>query len=183
MVYVVQSEVCFIKHNTKRQLLFGIILFVFLFFLFIPLKIPLFNDSYSTVLKDRNGSLLGAYISDDEQWRFPPIKKVSYKFKKCIILFEDNYFYFHPGINPISIIRAAYQNIKEKEIVSGASTLTMQVIRLSRKGKERSFSEKIIEALLHKLPILAVKVVIRKPQVPIKAILDHVEIEIYREKE
>ncbi|MCK5075205.1 MAG: dihydroneopterin aldolase [Calditrichia bacterium] len=62
-------------------------------------------------------------------------------------------------------------------------TIINEIFSTSRFTLIETVGGKIIEALLHKLPILAVKVVIRKPQVPIKAILDHVEIEIYREKE
>jgi penicillin-binding protein 1C len=106
---------------------------------------PLFNDPTSTVIEDRNGKLLGAKIADDGQWRFPLQQDVPEKFKTCIIQFEDRYFYHHPGINPVSLGRAAFQNIRSGKIVSGGSTLSMQVIRLSRKGKPRTFLEKAIE--------------------------------------
>jgi len=109
---------------------------------------PLFDDSNSTVVFDRSGELLGARISEDEQWRFPPSDSIPEKFKICITEFEDKHFYRHPGVNPFSIVRAVVQNIKERDIVSGASTLSMQVIRLSRKAKRRSITEKLIEMLL-----------------------------------
>ncbi len=109
---------------------------------------PLFNDPLSTVIEDHTGELLGARIADDGQWRFPYNPVVPEKFRKCIIQYEDQYFYYHPGVNPGSIIRAIIQNIREKRIVSGGSTLSMQVIRLSRKGKKRTIPEKIIEILL-----------------------------------
>ena len=109
---------------------------------------PLFDDPYSTVLLDRNGELLGARIADDGQWRFPTVDSLPMKYKKAAILFEDRYFYYHPGVNPLSLLRALLQNLKKGEIVSGGSTLTMQVIRLSRKGKARTIPEKIIEIYL-----------------------------------
>lgn len=108
----------------------------------------LFNDPYSTVLLDKNGDLLGARIAEDGQWRFPPVDSLPDKYKKAAILFEDRFFYYHPGVNPLSLCRALLQNLKQGEIVSGGSTLTMQVIRLSRKGKSRTIHEKIIEIIL-----------------------------------
>lgn len=109
---------------------------------------PLFNDSTSTVLIDRNRILLGAHIAKDEQWRFPYNDSVPKKFKLSIIQFEDRQFYRHPGFNPFAFSRALFQNIKARKIVSGGSTLTMQVIRLSRKGKPRTVFEKVIEVIL-----------------------------------
>ena len=107
----------------------------------------LFDVSYSTVVTDRNGELLGARIADDQQWRFPPTDTVPEKFKISLIQFEDQYFRRHFGVNPLSIVRAAIQNIQERRIVSGGSTITMQVIRLSR-NRNRTFGEKLIEGIL-----------------------------------
>jgi len=107
----------------------------------------LFEVPYSTVVYDRNNELLGARIANDEQWRFPTVDSVPDKYKTCLIEFEDRYFRYHWGINPLSIFRAAKQNISNKRIVSGASTITMQTIRLSRK-ESRTFAEKFIEIIL-----------------------------------
>ena len=112
------------------------------------LPLDLFQDPYSTVLEDKYGGLLGARIADDGQWRFPENDDVSEKFEKSVLLFEDEHFYLHPGVNPFSLIRAACHNIKEGEIVSGGSTITMQVIRMSRKGKARTLQQKLIEILM-----------------------------------
>jgi penicillin-binding protein 1C len=106
----------------------------------------LFNVPYSTVVADRHGQLLGARIAGDGQWRFPANDTVPDKFKICLTNFEDRYFYRHWGVNPLSIGRAIVQNINEKRIVSGGSTLTMQVVRLSR-NKKRTIREKGIEAI------------------------------------
>jgi len=94
---------------------------------------------------DAQGRLLAAKIADDGQWRFPKSDSVPDKFSKAITYFEDEYFYIHPGFNPFSIARAFKQNISAGKIVSGASTITMQTIRLSRKGKPRTVHEKFIE--------------------------------------
>lgn len=108
----------------------------------------LFKDiPCSTVVMDRNGELLGARISDDGQWRFPPCDTVPEKFAIAVTEFEDRYFRYHPGVNPAAIARAAVQNIRNGKVVSGGSTLTMQVIRLYRKG-ERNIWNKLVECLL-----------------------------------
>ncbi len=101
---------------------------------------------YSTVLESAEGELLGAQVASDGQWRFPPRDSVPERFAKALIQFEDRHFYYHPGVNPVSLVRAAVSNLKAGHIVSGGSTLTMQVIRLSR-NRERSFLQKCIEAL------------------------------------
>jgi len=112
------------------------------------IPVPKFLEPTSTVIYSKEHKLLGAKIAIDEQWRFPLIDKVPEKFKQSIIAFEDRCFNFHPGFNPISIVRAFYQNIKASKTISGGSTLTMQVVRLSRKGKPRTVKEKIIELVL-----------------------------------
>jgi len=108
---------------------------------------PLFKHRTSTVLEDNTGKLLAARIADDGQWRFPKCKTVPYKFVESIIQFEDREFFAHKGFNPMAFARALIQNIKAGKIVSGGSTLSMQVIRLARKGKSRSIPEKIIEII------------------------------------
>ena len=103
--------------------------------------------SYSTVVTDRNGELLGARIAGDGQWRFPPSDTVPQKYATALIQFEDKYFRWHPGVNPIAIARAAAGNLKAGHVTSGGSTLTMQVIRMSR-GRERTLWQKLVEAVM-----------------------------------
>ena len=106
----------------------------------------LFHVPYSTVVTDRNEELLGARIASDGQCRFPPRNTTPEKIKECLITFEDKHFYHHWGVNPFAIGRAFYQNVKNKRIVSGGSTLTMQTIRLAR-NESRTFREKLIEMI------------------------------------
>ena len=80
--------------------------------------------------------------------RFPKIDSVPLKLETCILLFEDEYFHFHPGVNPVSIGRAIWQNLSSRKVKSGASTLTMQTIRLSRKNPSRTYLEKLLEMYL-----------------------------------
>lgn len=108
----------------------------------------LFSTPNATVIQSRDGQLLSARIAEDQQWRFPEMDSVPYKFKACILKFEDAYFYSHPGFNPISMFKAMIANIEAGKIVRGGSTLTQQIIRLSRKGQARSYFEKGIELVL-----------------------------------
>ena len=107
----------------------------------------LFRVPYSTVVTDRHGELLGARIAADGQWRFPPRDSVPDKMRQCLVCFEDRYFYCHWGVNPLALARAVWQNVKNRRVVSGGSTLTMQTIRLSRQ-RPRTLAEKLVEAIL-----------------------------------
>jgi penicillin-binding protein 1C len=109
--------------------------------------LPRFRNPLSTVVEARDGTLLGARIAEDGQWRFPGFEQVPEKFEKSLLTFEDRYFYFHPGINPVSVFRALISNIRAREIVSGGSTITMQLARISRGSKPRTYSEKFVEML------------------------------------
>jgi len=126
----------------------GLTIAVFLIGYYFSLPTTLFQNSYSTIIEDRNNKLLGATIAPDGQWRFPEGRIVPEKFKTAIVLFEDKRFYNHPGVDIRALARATRQNLTSGKIISGGSTLTMQVIRLSRKNKSRTFLEKIIEVLL-----------------------------------
>lgn len=109
---------------------------------------PLFDNPYSTVLEDKDGNLLSASIAEDGQWRFPSQADVPSKFESSILLFEDKRFYSHLGVDPLATFRAVQQNLKAGRVVSGGSTITMQVIRLSRQNHKRTYFEKIIEMIL-----------------------------------
>jgi penicillin-binding protein 1C len=131
----------------KRWLRWLLPLLILLALYWFSLPSKLFSDPGCTVIYDRNGNLVGARIAKDQQWRFPYSNKVPYKFKQCLIRFEDRYFEWHGGVNPVSMVRALVQNVRSGHIVSGGSTLSMQVIRLSRKGKDRSLWEKFVEVV------------------------------------
>ena len=131
-----------------KKIIASILFLGFAAWFLLCLPSPLFNDSYSVVLNDDQGGLLSAKIAKDGQWRFPESKTINRKFNTCILAFEDEYFYKHPGINPVSIWRAIKQNNKAGKIVSGGSTITMQLTRLMRKNQKRTYTEKLIELIL-----------------------------------
>jgi len=114
----------------------------------LSLRFPLFDDPLSTVLRSSDGHLLGASIAVDGQWRFGAEEEIPVSFRGALLTFEDQRFYSHPGFDIRAIARAMRQNIRARRIVSGGSTLSMQLIRLSRKGKARTWGEKLIEVIL-----------------------------------
>ncbi|MFY0685953.1 MAG: penicillin-binding protein 1C [Cyclobacteriaceae bacterium] len=109
--------------------------------------IPEITNPYSSVIYANDGSIMGARIARDGQWRFPTPDSIPHNLEVCILTFEDQYFKFHPGINPLSVLRATKQNLIAGEIVSGASTITMQVARMTFRAK-RTYWQKIKETLL-----------------------------------
>jgi len=124
-----------------------IICFLLLLFFLLALPKTLFKSPTSYVIEASNGHLLSAAIAADGQWRFPVADSVPEKFKKCIIAFEDKRYYQHFGIDFLAMSRAMRQNWKAKSVVSGGSTLSMQVIRLSRK-QDRTLWQKLLEVIL-----------------------------------
>ncbi|WP_295772627.1 penicillin-binding protein 1C [uncultured Mucilaginibacter sp.] len=108
---------------------------------------PLFKSPTSYVIDDENGTLLGAAIAADGQWRFPYDNTVPEKFKQCIIAFEDKRFMNHPGVDALAFGRAIRQNISAGRVNSGGSTITMQVIRLATQHKRNTWN-KLLEMLM-----------------------------------
>ena len=134
----------YILNHKKRS----IIVLILLIWYYLSLPKVLFNEPTSTIIESQKGKLLGAKIAKDGQWRFPVQNNIPQKFEQCIIQFEDAYFYKHFGFNPVSIVKAFNQNMKSDKVKRGGSTLTQQVIRLSRKGKKRTYLEKLKELIL-----------------------------------
>ena len=131
-----------------RKLKITLLVLASLFLLFLCIPVPKFEKPYSTVLTARNGELLGAKIADDGQWRFPATNSYSQKYVDCLLEYEDRWFYYHPGFNPMSFVKALIDNIKAGEVVRGGSTLSMQVVRLSRDNPPRTYGEKLLEVIL-----------------------------------
>lgn len=132
-----------LKHKKKTTFLF-----ILLIFYAFCLPKELFTKPTSTVITSNKNQLLGALIAKDGQWRFPHNDSVPQKFKTCLIHFEDEHFYKHPGFNPISISKAIYKNVSAGRVVMGGSTITQQVIRLSRDNRDRTYFEKLKELIL-----------------------------------
>lgn len=135
-------------NDIKRHKIKSVVLAALLVAYYFCLPKDLFKDPTATVITSSNNTLLGAKIADDGQWRFPKTNNAPEKFKTCLLLFEDDYFYIHPGFNPISIFKALKENISSGSVKRGGSTLTQQVVRLSRKGQPRTYLEKLKELIL-----------------------------------
>ncbi len=139
----------YIKRNPRQ--LFGcaggFLFFVFLFWWFL-LPNPLFRVPYATVLLDRERQLLGLKVADDGQMRFREIHDLPPRYVAAVMLFEDRHFLVHRGVNPVALCRALWQNLRAGKVVSGGSTLSMQVIRLALGNPPRTIPEKMREIVL-----------------------------------
>ena len=118
-----------------------LLLFILLNFFFpLPGKID-----YSTIVTDKKGELLHAYLTPDQKWRMETgLEEVSPLLRKTIIEKEDRYFFSHPGFNPVAMSKALIRNIFRMKRLSGASTITMQVAR-ALEPKKRTYLNKLIE--------------------------------------
>src|SRR5690606_11127696 len=132
------------KFKVPLAVLLGVFLIWYLLF---SLPSPLFKEETSTLIYGDDYSLLGATISEDEQWRFPANDSVPKRFGICITQFEDAYFRKHPGVNPVSLLRAFRQNSSAGSVKSGGSTITMQTIRLAKQNPERTYWQKFLEII------------------------------------
>ena len=108
----------------------------------------LFPAPLATELLDREGQLLSAHIAADGQWRMPATDSVPPVLEAAVLAFEDRRFYRHVGVDVRALLRAMHDNFTAGRVVSGGSTLTMQVARMSRGGSNRSVFQKVIEAAM-----------------------------------
>ncbi|MFK8303727.1 penicillin-binding protein 1C [Capnocytophaga stomatis] len=134
--------------KVKRHPVKSLIFISLLIWYYFSLPKTLFPANYATVLESSEGNLLGAKIAEDGQWRFPETDSIPYRFKASLTYFEDEYFDYHWGINPLSVGKALLENLKKGKVVRGGSTLTQQVIRLSRENQKRTYFEKLTEMIL-----------------------------------
>jgi len=103
---------------------------------------------YSTLVVDRDGRLLRPYATGEGRWRLPAaLDQVDARFIDMLLTYEDRRFRSHPGVDPMATVRAAYQFATSGRIVSGGSTITMQVARLLEPRAERSFAAKLRQAV------------------------------------
>lgn len=110
-----------------------------------PLPLDKLNPISSQVVLDRDGQLLRAFLAPDEMWRIRVTAlEVSAYLETAALTYEDRFFNWHPGFNPVSILRAAMANLRAGRVVQGGSTITMQVARLLE-PKPRTFTNKLVE--------------------------------------
>jgi len=138
----------FPKRILPKGLIYSIIFYlsiltilIILNFIF-PLKI---NLNYSTIIESSDSTVIHSFLNNEDKWRmYTELSEISPILKKAIIFKEDKYFYQHFGINPFAICRALFNNVIKGRRTSGASTITMQVIRLLN-PKKRTYFNKLIE--------------------------------------
>jgi penicillin-binding protein 1C len=117
------------------------VLFILLNFIF-PLRV---NIKYSQIITASDGTIIHAFLSKDQKWRMMTTEKeISTRLEKAIIFKEDHWFYYHPGVNPLAMFRAAFNNLFHMKRTSGASTITMQVARMLY-PKQRTYLNKVAE--------------------------------------
>jgi penicillin-binding protein 1C len=143
--HVPAVHVPLLKH---RRLAFLGALGLLLLSLWLAIPVVHFDDPVSPALFSAEGRLLGARTAADGQWRFPPGERVPDRFFEALVRFEDRRFFSHPGVDPLAMARAVRQNLRSGRVRSGGSTITMQVVRLARKNRPRTYLEKIREAIL-----------------------------------
>ena len=132
------------KHLARRIFIaLAVLLFTFLL---LDLSFPFHPEpKWSATVYDRKGRLLNAYLSEDDKWRFPCLpEQADSLLLKTFLTKEDKLFYVHPGINPFALLRAALNNMVRHKRTSGASTITMQVVRLTEK-RPRTIISKLTE--------------------------------------
>lgn len=129
------------KNSVVASILFFLSFLILNFFY--PLEI---TTNYSTQILSSDGTVLHSFLSKDQKWRLQTsLPEINDNLRKAFIFKEDKYFYCHPGVNPLAIARALVNNILYKKKTSGASTITMQVVRLLYPAK-RTYLNKIVES-------------------------------------
>ena len=122
------------KHLHRHRVLYGIIITLIATWAIIKIFFtpPLLNDAiFGTAYFDKNGELLRITLAPDDKYRlYTPLSEISPDIIRATILYEDKYFYYHPGINPIALIRATINYLSGAPHPAGASTITMQVARM-----------------------------------------------------
>jgi len=102
---------------------------------------------YSPIVTAADGSVLHAFLNPTQKWRMKTeLREITPALRKAIIAKEDRWFYYHFGINPLAIVKAAGRNVFGEGRTTGASTITMQVARLLE-PKERTLGNKLLEML------------------------------------
>ncbi|WP_051350057.1 penicillin-binding protein 1C [Dyadobacter alkalitolerans] len=126
---------------TGLALLSAVSLFLILDFAF-PFRPKI---HYATQVTDYKGNVIHAFLNKEDKWRlYAGVSEITPLLRKTLIYKEDQYFYYHPGVNPFAIARAGIRNIFTGRRTSGASTITMQVVRLME-PRRRTYFNKILE--------------------------------------
>ena len=131
------------QYKAVRIISYGLLLFILLDLIF-PFKV---QPNYSTLITDSEGKILHAFLNNQDKWRMKTeLSEITPTLEKAIIYKEDRWFRWHFGVNPFAVVRAGVRNVFTGRRTSGASTITMQVVRLLN-PQSRTYFNKIIEIL------------------------------------
>ncbi|MGN7890214.1 penicillin-binding protein 1C [Dyadobacter sp. 22481] len=133
------------KNSKVRKGLLALICLILVFFA-LDLAFPFNPDiRYATQITDPKGRVVHAFLSREDKWRlYSNVDEITPLLRKTLIYKEDQYFYYHPGVNPFAVVRAAVRNAFSGRRTSGASTITMQVVRLMD-PRARTYANKVVE--------------------------------------
>lgn len=126
----------------KQRIAIACFIFLLALSIFWPVDLSKFHQE-SPTMHDRHGELLHIERNVHDCWVLKA-QKIDPDFKQLLLNFEDKWFYWHPGVNPLALIRASFQALTQGKIISGGSTLTMQVARLLNPGP-RTLWKKLLE--------------------------------------
>lgn len=133
------------RHRILYCLVFALlVIYAIIKIFFTP---PLLSDThFGRAYFDRNGNLMRITLSADDKYRlFTPLSDISEYVQRATILYEDKYFKFHPGVNPVALVRAAKNYFTSGARPVGASTITMQVARIKYDLDTRKIPGKLIQ--------------------------------------
>ncbi|HZG01437.1 MAG TPA: transglycosylase domain-containing protein, partial [Chitinophagales bacterium] len=120
----------------------GVFVLFLLFDLAFPFKV---KEDYSQIIEASDGTVLHAFLNSEDKWRMKTLRdEITPLLRDAFLFKEDKYFRYHPGVNPVAICRALVNNILKRKKTSGASTITMQVVRMLE-PRPRTVKSKAIE--------------------------------------
>ena len=143
--FVLRIKSFYYRHK-KLCIFIGALLTLYLIIKIFFTPALLSDIDFSRAYYDRNGQLMRLTLSGDDKYRvFTPLDKISSDVVRATVLYEDKYFYTHPGINPIPLIRAAKNYLRGNTDTAGASTITMQVARLKYNLNTKTIRGKLVQ--------------------------------------
>lgn len=135
------------KYLYKTLIFFTFVIFILTSYIYIDFDVKeirkIFEDRYSVSVLDNKDNIIGVYLNKDEQWHLKSEEEIPKKLKLAVTTYEDKNFYSHRGVDSLAILRAFYNNIKDKRR-TGASTITMQVAK-NINHKKRTYLNKYLE--------------------------------------
>lgn len=146
VVALVQTRMLYVWQRRHWRVCIGVVVGIVVLFFVLNFLFPLRDTvRYSQLITAEDGTVLHVFLSVDDKWRMKTeLEEISPALREAIVYKEDKWFYWHLGVNPVSIVRAAWNNIVQGRTTSGASTITMQVVRLVE-PRPRTLWSKLIE--------------------------------------